>query len=199
MKNSTFKTIKKSTEVLFKERGSKFIGYAYPIENEKDIKEKLDNLKIQYPDATHICYAWILGNNYRANDDGEPNNSAGQPILREIKSKELQNVLVAVVRYFGGKKLGVSGLIEAYGESAKMALETTEIIEIEPTTKFKMKELGKLDYKIYEISNRLGFEILAPANTVGDWFVCRCKMVDFESLQSSFNEMPNFELNQINE
>lgn len=127
-----YKTIlKPSKEVLYKEKGSKFFGYAYPVTNENEVKEILDTLKKQHHSARHFCYAWQLGktyNHYRINDDGEPSNSAGAPIYGQIQAFEVTNVLVVVVRYFGGTKLGVGGLIQAYKTAAKMALESAKII-----------------------------------------------------------------------
>ncbi|MDN3725432.1 YigZ family protein [Aequorivita sp. SDUM287046] len=129
----TYKTIlKPSEEVLFKEKGSKFFGYAFPVISEEEIKEHLESLKKQHHTARHWCYAWQLGKNYesyRANDDGEPSNSAGMPIFGQLQSFDVTNVLVVVVRYFGGTKLGVGGLIQAYKTTAQMALETSEIVE----------------------------------------------------------------------
>ena len=122
------------TAILYKEKGSKFIGYAYPIENENQVKPLIDQLKKDHHQARHVCYAYQIGvknMSYRANDDGEPNNTAGIPILGQIKSFELTNVLIAVVRYFGGTKLGVGGLIQAYKTSAKETLEQAVIIQKE--------------------------------------------------------------------
>jgi len=129
-------------EISFKEKGSKFIGYAYPVQDEDEIKEKLARLWEKYPDATHICYAFRLGTEggkYRANDDGEPSGSAGLPIYNQIVSKEITNVLVASVRFYGGTKLGVSGLIKAYKLSAQMVLNDAEIVEKYLTQKIKFE------------------------------------------------------------
>lgn len=129
----TYKTIEEaSPEVLFKEKNSKFYGYAFPISSEDEVKTHIERLKKEHFSARHWCYAWQLGTTriqYRANDDGEPNNSAGMPIYGQIQSFDITNVLVVVVRYFGGVKLGVGGLISAYRESAKLALEASTIIE----------------------------------------------------------------------
>lgn len=129
----TYKTLAEvSPEVLFKEKNSKFYGYAFPISSEEEVKTHIEELKKQHYSARHWCYAWQLGTTkiqYRANDDGEPNNSAGMPIYGQIQSFEVTNVLVVVVRYFGGVKLGVGGLISAYREGAKLALEASTIIE----------------------------------------------------------------------
>ncbi len=127
----TFLTLKKESEGLYKEKGSKFLGFAFPVENEEDIKPVLDSLKKKYHDARHHCYAYMLGIdklNFRTNDDGEPNHSAGDPILGQIRSHELTNVLIVVIRYFGGTKLGVGGLIKAYKTAASEAILNSEII-----------------------------------------------------------------------
>ncbi len=133
IEKDTFKTIlEPSAEVLFKDRGSKFFGYVYPVSTEEEIKVHLDNLKKQHHNARHWCYAWQLGKGYehfRANDDGEPSNSAGMPIYGQLQSFDVTNVLVVVVRYFGGTKLGVGGLVQAYKTTAQMALEAGDIVE----------------------------------------------------------------------
>ena len=129
----TFKTIASpSTEILFKEKNSKFFGYSFPVTTEEEIKSHLEKLRKQHFGAGHFCYAFQLGTEaiyFRANDDGEPSNSAGMPIYGQIQSFGLTNVLVVVVRFFGGVKLGVGGLISAYKTAAQMALEESEIIE----------------------------------------------------------------------
>lgn len=131
--NDTYKTIDfPSEEVLLKEKNSKFFGYAFPVVSENEVKEILEQLRKQHFSARHWCYAYQIGVEkiaYRANDDGEPNNSAGMPIYGQIQSFELTNVLIVVVRYFGGVKLGVGGLISAYKTAAQMALETASIVE----------------------------------------------------------------------
>lgn len=133
MEKDTYKTIvKPSKEVLFKDRGSKFFGYAFPVRNEDEVKEELEKLKKEHHTARHWCYAYQLGkqyDRYRANDDGEPSNSAGMPIYGQLQSFDLTNTLVVVVRYFGGTKLGVGGLINAYKTTAQMALEASAIQE----------------------------------------------------------------------
>ena len=113
--------VERDAEFVLRERGSKFYAYVYGVRSEAEVKEKLEVLKREYPDATHHCYAWVMGARgeaQRANDDGEPGNSAGRPILRAVISAGLTNVLVVVVRYFGGTMLGIPGLIDAYGGSA---------------------------------------------------------------------------------
>ncbi len=129
----TYNTIEKpSSEVLYKDRGSKFYGYAFPVTTEQGVKNHLEQLRKQHFNARHWCYAWQLGKSYeryRANDDGEPSNSAGMPIYGQLQSFDLTNVLVVVVRYFGGTKLGVGGLIQAYRQTAQLAIEASKIVE----------------------------------------------------------------------
>jgi len=129
----TYKTIEIAKgDAIFKEKGSKFIGYVFPITSEEDVKIYINQLKKKHHAARHWCYAWQLGVedvSYRVNDDGEPNNSAGNPIYGQILSKDITNVLVVVVRYFGGTKLGVGGLIGAYKTTAKLILDEANIVE----------------------------------------------------------------------
>jgi len=145
----TYKTITApSEETLFKEKNSKFFGYAFPIKNEDDVKLHLETIKKQHHSARHWCYAYQIGRKephiqFRANDDGEPNNSAGMPIYGQIQSFDVTNILIIVVRYFGGVKLGVGGLISAYKTSAQLALENSNII----TKTINVKYLITFDYK----------------------------------------------------
>ena len=129
----TYKTIAfASEEILFKEKSSKFFGYAFPIQSEVEVKPIIDGLRKQHPNAVHYCYAYQIGTEilvHRANDDGEPSNTAGMPIYGQIQSFGVTNVLIVVVRIFGGVKLGVGGLITAYKTAAQMTLESSEIIE----------------------------------------------------------------------
>ena len=132
MKESTIRTIFASAEAIFKEKRSKFLAFVYPVENEAEIKEKIAFLKKKYHDARHHCYAYILGadrNVYRMNDDGEPSGTAGRPIHGQLLSKGVTNVLVVVVRYFGGIKLGTGGLRIAYKLATKEVLENATIVE----------------------------------------------------------------------
>jgi uncharacterized YigZ family protein len=129
---SKYKTISEGTIGEFRDKGSKFLAYTYPIRAEEEVAPHIEILRKEHPKARHWCYAWRIGldkNNYRANDDGEPSNTAGRPILGQIDSFGLTNVLIIVVRYFGGTLLGTSGLIQAYRESASDALSQAEIIE----------------------------------------------------------------------
>jgi uncharacterized YigZ family protein len=177
-----YTTIASPTEGTFRDRGSKFIGYAFPVNNEKEVKEHLQNLKKLHPSSRHVCYAFRINplNEYwRANDDGEPSSSAGKPILGQIRSMELQNVLVAVVRYFGGTLLGVPGLIHAYKQAAIEALQQAVLVdktvtqEITATVSYdKMGDLMKwvkdaqFEYTIPEMGERFSIDMLVPANKV---------------------------------
>lgn len=134
MEKDIYRTLSKaSKESLYKEKGSKFIGYAFPVSSEEDIVNSLELVKSKHHAARHWCYAWQIGEKedliFRVNDDGEPRNSAGMPIYGQIQSFNITNVLIVVVRYFGGTKLGVGGLIQAYKKTAQLALETAEIVE----------------------------------------------------------------------
>ncbi|KQK24920.1 IMPACT family protein [Chryseobacterium aquaticum] len=158
-----YKTIENPVEnILLKEKGSKFIGFAFPVNNENELKNALEKIRSEHPKATHHCYAFrmgINGENYRANDDGEPSGSAGLPIYNQLLANEITNVLVISVRYYGGTKLGVSGLVKAYKESAKITLEEANIIikeleaEIEIQFNFNQQNLiftllSKFDAKV---------------------------------------------------
>ncbi len=131
MFEDTYHTITAPSKGIYKEKGSKFIAIAYPVHTEEEVKEKLEEVRKEYHDARHHCYAYVLGfdkSAHRYNDDGEPSGTAGRPIFGQIQSKNLTNILIIVVRYFGGTKLGVSGLITAYKTSSKEALESADII-----------------------------------------------------------------------
>lgn len=128
----TFKTVKETAKGLFTEKKSKFISFAIPVQTVDDVKLEIEKYRKEYYDARHVCWAYMLGSDrseFRSNDDGEPSGTAGKPILGQINSNELTNILVVVIRYFGGVKLGTSGLIIAYKESAIEAISNSEIIE----------------------------------------------------------------------
>jgi len=150
-----YRTIEQPATIEMKEKSSKFIAFAFPVDAEMSVKKWIDELWELHPKATHICYAYRLGidkNQYRANDDGEPSGSAGKPILGQIDSKSVTNILVAVVRYFGGTKLGIPGLIESYKEAAKMVLAQSVIVEKEEMVSYRLL----LDIEQYnEVMNAL--------------------------------------------
>ena len=159
----TYLTIAATSIGEFKEKGSKFLAYAYFVSNEIEIKEKLDLLKKEHFKATHHCYAYRLGTdgkNYRANDDGEPSGTAGRPILGQIDSFGLTNLLIVVVRYYGGTKLGTSGLINAYRESAKEALSNAEKIEkiIESQLECSLAYIRMNDFLLFLKQHEIGVQ-----------------------------------------
>lgn len=171
-----YKTIASPIEnTLLKEKGSKFIGFAFPVDNEMELKNALEKVRTEHPKATHHCYAFRMGlngENYRANDDGEPSGSAGLPIYNQLLANEITNVLVISVRYYGGTKLGVSGLVKAYKESAKITLEEANIVtkelEINITIQFNFNQqntiftlLSKFDAKIINFDSQEKASILA--------------------------------------
>ena len=148
--DDTYKTITQTSSGLYKEKGSKFIALAYPVTNEDAVKEILAELKKEYYNARHHCYAYVLGPDksaWRVNDDGEPSGTGGRPIHGQIQSFDLTNILIVVVRYFGGTKLGVSGLINAYKSAAKDALSQAEIIEK------TVNEVYKLEFPYEEMND----------------------------------------------
>ena len=148
--DDTYKTITQESSGLYKEKGSKFIALAYPVSNEDEVKEILAELKKEYYNARHHCYAYVLNPDksaWRVNDDGEPSGTGGRPIHGQIQSFDLTNILIVVVRYFGGTKLGVSGLINAYKAAAQDALSQAEIIEK------TVNEVYKLEFPYEEMND----------------------------------------------
>ena len=160
--------VERDSDFVLRERGSKFFAFVYGVRSEADIKERLEGLKRQYPDATHHCYAWVMGARgeaQRANDDGEPGNSAGRPILRSILSVGVTNVLVVVVRYFGGTLLGIPGLIESYGGSAAAALRAAGRLEkfIEET--YEIRSTFEHEQEIHRLIAKYGARVLGSEYT----------------------------------
>jgi len=160
----TYKTIEISVEnILFKEKNSKFFGFAFPVTSEIEVKTHLENLKAEHFSARHWCYAYQIGTEvikFRANDDGEPSNSAGMPIYGQIQSFEITNVLVVVVRYFGGVKLGVGGLISAYKTTAQLTLDEANIIEKTIDKQFKITFDYKNTNKVMRIIKEKNVQII---------------------------------------
>jgi uncharacterized YigZ family protein len=159
-----------SEEILLKEKNSKFFGYAFPVTSEEEIKNHLDILRKKHHGAVHFCYAWQMGTDkisFRANDDGEPSNTAGMPIYGQIQSFKVTNVLVVVVRFFGGVKLGVGGLISAYRTAAQMALEVSDIVE----KTIDMHYIVSFDYKhinkVMRIIKEKNLEIVSQKMELG--------------------------------
>jgi uncharacterized YigZ family protein len=193
----TYKTIAfASEEILFKEKNSKFFGYAFPVTNEEEIKNHLDQLKKQHYGAVHNCYAFQIGTEtiqYRANDDGEPSNTAGTPIYGQIQSFGLTNILVVVVRYFGGVKLGVGGLITAYRTAAQMALEASEIIEKTINVTYSITFDYKNMNKVMRVIKEKNIEIETQKMDLGCEIIISTRKKNAENVFEIFNSM--FEIN----
>ena len=159
-----YNSIKSPIEnTLLKEKGSKFIGFAYPVNSEEEIKQRLEKIYEDHPKATHHCYAFRLGlkgENYRANDDGEPSGNAGLPIFNQLLAHDITNVLVVVVRYYGGIKLGVGGLVKTYKESAKITLDEAEIITKELETTIEISFNYSHQNLVFTLLNKYDAKIL---------------------------------------
>lgn len=173
----SYKSLQFESTGIYKEKGSKFIAYCYPILDENDFKNKLSLLKKKHHDARHFCYAYRLlpnGSNYRFNDDGEPNNSAGKPILGQIDSFSLTYTSVVVIRYFGGTKLGVGGLIKAYKEAAKESIINNKTIVKEITTTYIIDfEYSSMSF-IMDLAKQLGLTILKKELEISCQFTAEC-------------------------
>lgn len=170
-----YRTIKSPKESLFKDKGSKHFGYAFSVNSRSEIEHIISELRKTNSKANHVCYAWLLreGDELReySTDDGEPNNSAGPPILGQLKSSGLQNVLVAVVRYFGGTKLGVSGLINAYKTTTKIVLDKIEPVLLEESRQVKLNYEYAVYNDIIKLVKEQNFKIITEENT------SNCKLV----------------------
>lgn len=191
--SDTYKTISKpSEEIIFKEKKSKFLGYAFPISSEEEVKPLLEEIKKKHNKAGHVCYAWQLGTenpSYRVNDDGEPNNSAGMPIYGQIQSFEVTNVLVAVARIYGGTKLGVGGLISAYKTGAQMALEASHIIEKIIQIHFDVFfEYADIDI-VMRIIKQEQLEIISQKMNTNCEIKISVRKNDFEKVMNIFSEI----------
>lgn len=197
---SKYKTIKSKSEGSYKDKGSKFYAFAYPVTTEDEIKEIQAVLRKEYYDARHHVFAWRLGadkKRFRASDDGEPSNSSGPPILGQIQSYDLTNILIVVIRYFGGTKLGIPGLINAYKTSAKEAIENAEIIEKEVENYYliefsyeQMNSVMKLikDYNIFQSNQK--FDLNCSLNI-------KINIADSEPIVQAFNKINGVKINYI--
>lgn len=190
-----------SEEGMYKEKGSKFLAFAYPLSDPDQVAELVQSLKKSHPKARHWCYAWQIGVEnpvFRINDDGEPNNSAGKPIYGQIQSFGLTNVLIVVVRYFGGTKLGVGGLIVAYRSAAKLALENAQLIE-----KMLTKELSlKFDYinmdKVMRLIKEHEITILSQKMELDCFFKVSIRKSEIDRAVKLFEELRCVEVKKIN-
>lgn len=190
----TYKTIAAPVEeVIFKEKSSKFLGYAFPVTSEEEIKAHLEAVKKAHFSARHWCYAWQLGygrhQRYRANDDGEPNNTAGIPIYGQIQSFELTNVLVIVVRYFGGIKLGVGGLVQAYKTTAQLTLQETEIEEKLITEELVINFDYPLMNKVMRVVKEQNLTVIAQYLTESCELHLAIRQSDYAKVEEIFNNL----------
>ncbi len=165
--SDAYHTINENAECLYKSKGSKFYAFCYKVHSEEDVKEKLNGLRQRYPDASHHCYAYVLHYDksvFRVNDDGEPSNTAGKPILRQIQKHDLTNILVVVVRYFGGTLLGVPGLIEAYSQSALECLSLCSISKHQIVEKYELSCPFGLEKDIYKLCKQFHINLSVKQN-----------------------------------
>lgn len=190
-----YKTIENPVEnILLKEKGSKFIGFAFPVNNETELKNSLEKIKTEHPKATHHCYAFrigLTGENYRANDDGEPSGSAGLPIYNQILANEITNILVISVRYYGGTKLGVSGLVKAYKESAKITLEEAKIITKELETEIEIQFNFNQQNVIFTLLSKFDAKVLNFDANENCILNASLKTAQKENISDKLSEMQN--------
>ncbi|WP_412476644.1 IMPACT family protein [Flavobacterium sp. TBRC 19031] len=189
-----------SPEILYKEKNSKFFGYAFPVTNEDQIKLHLEQLRKQHYGAVHFCYAFQLGTEtvyYRANDDGEPSNSAGMPIYGQIQSFGLTNVLIVVVRFFGGVKLGVGGLISAYRTAAQMTLQEAEIVEKTIDLHYKISFDYKNMNKVMRIIKENNLDIVAQTMSESCEIEIATRKKNAEKIFDIFNHLFEIEIQKI--
>jgi len=199
--SNSYLTVSKPAEGIFKDRGSKFLSFIFPVFSETEIKQHLQTLRKEHPSARHHCYAWRLGADkaaYRANDDGEPSNSAGKPILTQIQSHDLINVLIVVVRYFGGTLLGVSGLINAYKLAAANAITNANMEErfilFEYSVEFNTEDTSPVMRALKENEA----EILSNNYNEKHKIVFRLKKQNTEKLEQRFKELYTTKLEFLN-
>ncbi len=197
----TYKTIEKpSEETLFKDKNSKFFGYAFPVNSEEEIKEYIDILKKKHYSARHHCYAWQLGTEqiqFRANDDGEPSNSAGQPIYGQIQSFDVTNILIVSVRYFGGIKLGVGGLINAYKTSAQLTLEASEIVEKIIEVKFELQFGYDMMNNVQRVIKEKQLKIVSQTLEMDCKYIIAVRKKEAEMIFEIFKNMYKVEIKKV--
>lgn len=196
---NSFLTIKNESQGLFKDKGSKFLSFAFPVDSVDSAMGHIDIIRRKYFDARHVCYAYMLGygrDTYRVNDDGEPSGTAGRPILGQINSKSLTDVLIVVVRYFGGTLLGTSGLINAYKMAALDAIENTQIVEIPIERRFTVAcQYDNMNF-IMRLIKDFDIRVLSQQQTTDCRFIlsCRQEFVDAVSERLKGNHLISFEM-----
>ncbi len=189
-----------SDEILFKEKNSKFFGYAFPIQSDAEVKPIIDGLRKQHPQAVHYCYAYQIGTEnptYRANDDGEPSNTAGIPIYGQIQSFGVTNVLVVIVRIFGGIKLGVGGLISAYRTAAQLTLESSEIIEKTIDIRYIISFDYKNINKVMRVIKEKAVKIVSQKMEMSCEIEILTRKKNAEMIFDTFNTMFEVEIKQL--
>lgn len=198
----SYKTIKAASEGFFKDRGSKFFGYAYPYTSEEELKAKIEELKKEHHTARHHCYAYRFKQDYsvyRANDDGEPANAAGKPILGQIDAKDLTNVAVVVVRYFGGTKLGVGGMMNAYKTAALEALNNAEIIECTIDDIFEVSFGYPEMNTVMRFIKDLGVEIVSQKMELDCKITFSIRKKDATKAQEKFTGLKNISIKKMDD
>lgn len=200
-KKDTYNTILNPAKgELFKDKNSKFYGYTFPITSEDDIKVHLNDLKKEHYAARHWCYAYQIGTEtiqYRANDDGEPNNSAGMPIYGQIQSFDVTNILIVVIRYYGGIKLGVGGLINAYRIGAQLALEASQIIEKTINSDFKLKFEYKNMSKVMRLLKENQVEITKQTLELNCLLEISVRKSNGSKILNLFNDFFGIEIDEL--
>jgi uncharacterized YigZ family protein len=191
------RTLGKASESVYKEKGSKFMAFAYPVRSEDEVKEKIEFLKKQYYDARHHCFAYILAGPpeyFRAYDDREPKHSAGNPMLGQLRSHQLQDVLVVVVRYFGGTKLGVSGLINAYKTATAEAILNNTIVEHEITKPIRIQFDYKATNEVMQLLQVHNLEIIRQDFKEKCTFTLLINLDKYEEVSHQFKLLPQIEI-----
>jgi uncharacterized YigZ family protein len=199
--NDAYKTIKKpSVETLFKDRNSKFFGYTFPVLNEDNVKDAIEGLKKKHHSARHFCYAWQFGTEtirFRANDDGEPSNSAGMPIYGQIQAFGVTNILIVSVRYFGGTKLGVGGLINAYRSSAQLALEASDILKKTINIDFQLSFGYDLMNKVMRIVKERSLNIISQQLEMDCTYVISVRKKEAATVFEIFTNLYKVEIKEL--
>ena len=196
----SYNTLAAPSEGLYKEKGSKFIALAFPVASEEEIKEALESTRKKYHDARHHCYAWALGVNresYRENDDGEPNNSAGKPILGRLESHDLTQLLIIVVRYFGGTKLGVGGLINAYRSAAEEAILKGKIVSRKMKMYFEIRFSYDQMNEVMQIVKHSELEQLAHDFALTCKLKLACPNAAYSDIKDVFLAIENVEIEEV--
>jgi uncharacterized YigZ family protein len=200
---TTYKTLKNPTEpVLYKDKGSKFIGYAFPIESKDNFKAHIDKLKQEHTSAGHFCFAYQLGIDtpyHRTSDDGEPSNSAGLPIYGQLQAFGVTNVLVVVVRYFGGTKLGVGGLISAYKTTAKLSLEASHIQTLDVLIPLKLTFAYKELSQVMRIIKKYQLVLKAQSLELDCEIVILAKKISLNSIMTTFEAFHKIKVEALND